>query len=111
MLIDFIAQISLAGLSEPSRELRFHPTRRWRFDYAWPALRLAVEIEGGLHVRGGGRHNRAEGFQRDVHKYNTAVLLGWRLLRVTYPMIRDGSALALIEEALRTFSPKKRNAK
>src|SRR5690606_39740371 len=41
-------------LPEPVREYRFHPERRWRFDFAWPDLRVAAEVEGGIHI--GGRH-------------------------------------------------------
>ncbi len=31
----------------PKREFRFHPTRQWRFDFAWERERVAVELEGG----------------------------------------------------------------
>lgn len=60
-------------------EHRFHGTRRWRFDFAWVAQRLAVEVEGGAFS--GGRHTRGLGFVADCHKYNAAVLAGWRVLR------------------------------
>ena len=30
------------------REHRFHPTRRWRFDFAWPKLLFAVKVYGGI---------------------------------------------------------------
>lgn len=33
------------------REFRFHPTRRWRFDFAWQPEKLAVEVEGGIMDR------------------------------------------------------------
>ena len=36
----------------------------------------------------------------DLEKYNTATLLGWRLLRVTPEMVSDGTALLLIEALL-----------
>ena len=80
------------------RELRFAPPRRWRFDFAWPQQRIALEIEGGAWV--GGRHNRGAGYVNDLEKYNTATLLGWRLLRVTPEMVSDGTALLLIEALL-----------
>ena len=41
------------------REYRFHGTRKWRFDYAVPALKIAVKCDGG--VWGYGRHNRPQG--------------------------------------------------
>jgi very-short-patch-repair endonuclease len=57
------------------REHRFHPERRWRFDMAWPSIKLAVEIEGQ------GRHQTFTGYRGDLEKYNEAVRLGWRVLR------------------------------
>ena len=68
-----------AGLPEPVCEFRFHPTRRWRFDYAWPDRLLAVEVEGGAWT--GGRHTTGAGFVSDMEKYNAATLAGWRILR------------------------------
>lgn len=94
-------QLRAAGLSAGAeREFRFAPPRRWRFDVAFPLRRIAVEIEGGIWT--GGRHTRGSGFQADMQKYNEAALLGWRVLRVSSDDVRSGSALALIERALRT---------
>jgi very-short-patch-repair endonuclease len=75
------------------REHRFDPSRRWRFDFAWPAHMLAVEIEGG--VWSGGRHTRGAGFVGDCEKYNTATLAGWRVLRFHEGAVRDGTALEM----------------
>jgi very-short-patch-repair endonuclease len=69
------------GLPEPTREYRFAEPRRWRFDFAWIPQRLAVEVEGGTFVRG--RHVRGKGIENDCHKYNAAVVRGWRVLRFT----------------------------
>lgn len=63
------------------KELRFHPKRMWRFDYAIPEHRIAIEVEGGVWT--GGRHTRPKGFLGDIEKYNTATVMGWRLLRTT----------------------------
>lgn len=82
----------------PEREYRFHPKRRWRFDFAWPDEKLAVEVEGGQWVIG--RHQQPEGFEKDMEKYNAAVLAGWRVLRFTGKMVQDGTAVAIIKEAL-----------
>jgi very-short-patch-repair endonuclease len=88
-----------AGVPKPEREYRFHPSRRWRFDFAWPAQKLAVEIEGGTFS--GGRHTRGSGFEADAEKYAEAVLAGWRVLRVSTAMVTDGRALRLVERAFR----------
>lgn len=87
-----------AGLPTPEREYQFHPTRRWRFDFAWPAQKLAVEVEGGIWHQG--RHTRGLGFQRDCVKYNEAALMGWRVLRVTEAQIDRGRAVSWIRRGL-----------
>lgn len=63
------------------KEMRFHPKRMWRFDYAIPEHMIAIEVEGGVWT--GGRHTRPKGFLGDIEKYNTATVMGWRLLRTT----------------------------
>lgn len=69
----------ISGLPEPTPEYRFHPTRKWRFDWAWPTQKVALEVEGGVWTHG--RHTRASGYIGDIEKYNEATLLGWRVLR------------------------------
>ncbi len=91
------------GLPKPEREHRFHATRKWRFDLAWPAEMLAVEVHGGVWT--GGRHTRGAGFVRDREKMNEAVLLGWRVLEVVPEHIDDGRALRWIELALPPEGP------
>ncbi len=84
------------GLPEPQREFRFCPPRRFRFDFAWPDRMLAVEVDGGTHSRG--RHVRADGFERDAEKLNIAVWMGWKVLRFTSAMVKDGRAAKTMEE-------------
>lgn len=91
--------IVAAKLPRPVREFRFHLTRKWKVDFAWPPDWLIVEVEGGTWIQG--RHSRGAGMRNDAIKYNEAVLMGFRLLRVTADMIRDGSALEVIERALK----------
>jgi very-short-patch-repair endonuclease len=86
------------GIAQPEREHRFHPERRWRLDFAWPDVRVAVEVDGGAWV--GGRHVSGQGFEEDCHKLSMAAALGWRVLRVTPRMVNDGLALTLILAAL-----------
>lgn len=98
MNLPLLLQIRAAGLSMPVEEHRFCK-RRWRFDLAWVDRKLAVEIEGGVYSHG--RHTRGKGFTRDCAKYNEAVILGWRVLRVTTGMVNDGTALGYIERLLK----------
>src|SRR4051812_36399233 len=92
-------QLRAAGLPAPVAEHRFHPSRRWRFDVAWPDRMIALEIDGGTWS--GGRHSRGDGYERDCEKANEAVIAGWSLLRVTGAMVTDGRALGLLERILR----------
>lgn len=92
--------IKVSGLPVPAREFKFHPTRRWRFDFAWPLWKVAVEVGGGVYNRG--RHVRGSGFERDAEKRNAAVLAGWRVLHFTPRHIKSGIAVREIENLLRT---------
>jgi very-short-patch-repair endonuclease len=94
------------GLPAPEREVRFHPTRRWRFDFAWPDRMIAVECEGGTSAPGRSRHGWGSGFESDCEKYNEAALRGWTVLRFTMAMIQDGRAVATIDRALGNPGPK-----
>jgi very-short-patch-repair endonuclease len=94
-----VLHIRAANLPEPERELSFHPVRRWRFDFAWPGRKLALEVEGGT-ASGRSRHSQGAGFEADCEKYNAAALMGWTVLRVTSGMVRDGRALRVLERAL-----------
>lgn len=76
------------GCPPPVPEYRFHETRKWRFDFAWPDKKVAVEIEGGIWIRG--RHSRGAGMLGDMDKYNSAGALGWRIFRFTSKQYKDG---------------------
>lgn len=71
------------GLPEAVREYRFHPVRRWRFDFAYPEYMVAVECDGGQWAPYGGRHAR----DTDREKLNAAASLGWRVLRFSGEML------------------------
>ncbi len=91
--------IRALDLPKPRTEYRFHDARSWRFDRAWPDRMLAAECEGVTHE--GGRHQRVKGYTEDCHKYTTAALCGWRVMRFTHGMLQDGSAARYLEEAFR----------
>lgn len=82
-------------LPTPLREYRFHPRRRWRFDFAWPELMLAVEVDGGEWLRG--RHYRPDGMARDREKTIAADRLGWTVLHFAGSQVRSGEAIALLK--------------
>lgn len=66
---------------EPLYNYKFDAARGWLLDFAWPELRVAVEIHGGTHNRG--RHVRPVGFANDREKMNAAQIAGWIVLE--YP--------------------------
>lgn len=70
----------------------------WRFDFAWPEYKLAVEIEGGAWIEG--RHNRGQGFHDDLVKYGTAQVHGWTVYRCDGQLVRSGEALNRIQQLL-----------
>ncbi len=96
-------QIKAAGLPKPEKEHRFHPERKWRFDFAYPDKQIAIECEGGTWSKKPGRHNRGSGFEKDCEKYNAAASLGWLVLRFTSTMIASGKAITQIEEILNNY--------
>lgn len=79
------------------REFAFCPGRRWRADFR--VADLLIEVEGGGWS--GGWHVRGAGFEADCAKYGEAVVLGYRVLRVTPAMVQSGEALDLVQRALK----------
>lgn len=90
LTLDTVAHLS--GLPGWVTEHRFHPVRKWRLDYAWPEMKIALEVHGG--VRSGGRHTRGTGFTNDREKMNTAASMGWIIIEATADQIRNGQARA-----------------
>jgi very-short-patch-repair endonuclease len=82
----------------PAREYRFDPIRKWRFDFAWPDQRVAVELDGGIWTKGG--HSTGGGIMRDMEKSNAAQLSGWLVLRFSDKHLEDGSAIEQTKRAL-----------
>ena len=94
----FLKQCVIYGLPEPTNEYRFHETRKWRFDFAWPNKKIALEIEGGVYTKG--RHTRGKGFENDCIKYNTATEQGWSVFRYSTHQIKKGIAILQIQRVL-----------
>ncbi len=58
-----------------TREYQFDKARRWKFDFAFPSQKLAIEVDGRYHRTHRGQH-------ADSEKFNEAVRQGWRVLRL-----------------------------
>ncbi len=96
--------IRICGIPEqPERDYRFHPERKWRFDFAFPDRKLAFEVEGMCSWSG--RHQRPGGYQADCEKYNAALLLGWRVYRFTGAHLKSTYAITTVEAAFKEEKP------
>ena len=86
------------GLPAPVAEFTFHETRKWRFDWAWPEQRIALECNGGIWVQG--RHSRGSGLLKEHEKMNAAAVLGWKILYATPQNLNGPATFATLKEAL-----------
>ena len=84
-------------------ELAFAKPRMWRFDFAWPEIMLAVEVEGGTWGDAKSRHTTGSGFAKDCEKYNQAAMLGWKVLRFPSDQVNNGSAVMAVRNAIDTL--------
>lgn len=79
---DFAAELKLYGLPTPVRQFKFHPMRKWPFDFAWPDRKIALEIHGGIFIpkdKPQGGHNRGAYMEESFEKQNEAIKLGWKV--------------------------------
>jgi very-short-patch-repair endonuclease len=95
---EFQLWLKAHGLPTPMREWRVCSGRRWRYDYAFLAAKVAVEVEGGIWTKG--RHTRGKGYLSDMEKYNTAAILGWTVLRFTPDQLLTSETLETLVKAL-----------
>lgn len=105
------------GLPAPELEYRFHPDRKWRFDFAWDGywgmrankwkwcthpnanlVMVALEVDGGIWINGG--HNRGAQIKKTWEKENEAQIMGWMILKVEPKDLCTEATVALIKRAL-----------
>jgi hypothetical protein len=90
--IRLLGQFRGLGLEKPYLEHEFDPSRKYRADFAFKKKKILVEIEGWGHVTAGR-------FAADLHKYNSAASLGWRLIRLTPAMVMSGESITILQAA------------
>lgn len=97
----FEATWRLLGGPELEREYQFCPDRKWRADYVFRLKdrlgieqKYIVELDGGVWT--GGRHVRGGGYIADCMKINSAVLLGYRVIRIATGMATPAYLESLI---------------
>jgi hypothetical protein len=80
-------------------EFKFHPRRKWRFDYLlrpkWKGSQ-AIEIEGAIWTQG--RHTRGQGYLGDLEKYREAAAMGYKVYRFSTQEVLSGKAREFIKE-------------
>jgi very-short-patch-repair endonuclease len=98
----FVNRWKLIGGQKYKREFRFHPRRKWRFDFAIPEVKVAVEIDPAAHKL------YWNSYLRDVKKMNEALFLGWQVFRITGQMIKADDVYFL--EKLKLYIDEKQKA-
>lgn len=73
------------GFPEPELQyaLPWRSARQGRVDFAYPSIRLIIEFDGRRW------HSTLDAFDEDRLRDNHAQLAGWRVLRITYRMMKE----------------------
>lgn len=95
--LDLYLRGFLRGWGQIEFEYKFHDTRKWRFDWAFPHVGIAIEYEGMAYRGGKSGHTTIKGFESNCEKYNEASIMGWKVLRFTAKMIENGLAFKQLE--------------
>jgi hypothetical protein len=94
----FLRLLRRVGLPMPACQFEIRDRGRLvaRVDFAYPEIRLAVEVDGYRW------HSGRASWERDLARRNALTSLGWRVIHVTYGDIRDRPERTgeLIAEAL-----------
>lgn len=77
-------------------EYKFLDNRKFRFDFAHPITKTAIECEGGSY-KGIGRHFTPKGFVNDAIKYNLAAMAGWCVFRLPGQLIDEENIRPIVE--------------
>lgn len=113
-------QICVSKLARPIYGHRFDRKRRWKVDFAYVDMKIAIEVEGIGRSRRDKKtkietklkrcptcgqeplsdHRTVDGFERNIEKYNELRMQGWLHLQFTPAMVKRGEALKAIERAL-----------
>lgn len=86
----------LAKRGDLPRPVFQHPVGRYRIDFAYPELLLAIEVDGY------GKRSTRRAFQSDLDRQNELVSRGWTILRFTWNDVvrRPEHVARLIRDAI-----------
>ena len=109
--LEIRALVAQVGLPDPVPEHRVLATRRFRFDFAWPEQKVALEVEGGFF--GSGRrcpacrqlprsgHSSVRRLKDDADKYSWAAATGWTIIRRWPDALLTDETRAMLRAAFR----------
>lgn len=88
----FLSIIREAGLPDPVLHYRVMDNGRFvaEVDFAYPGLRIAMELDGTVHLQTDVR-------ERDLARQNDLVLCGWTVLRFTWARLKKSPHLVVEE--------------
>ena len=93
----------------PDEEHMFHPTRKWRLDFAWPDAMVSVEMQGMAGKSGKSGHTTWKGYANDCDKINAAQELGWIVLQYTREHTSNRDARHMINQVMNVLEIRRRN--
>lgn len=89
----FIRLLRVSSLPSYSREF---PVDRFRIDFAWPEVRLAVEVHGSRW------HRKRRRWASDLARHNCLTAMGWTILHLTWDQIRSDPQ-QVVSEIVETY--------
>lgn len=93
-LLGFAAEVPFPGISGK---------RRYRWDWALPERRIAVEYQGIIgksHGHGDASHASIAGMLRDHEKFSEASVLGWTVILANARTAESGQVIGWVLAAL-----------
>lgn len=82
-------------------EYKFHPDRAWRFDAAFPKVKVGIEFDGMY----GYSHSAAWKIRNDKEKRNAAASMGWKVFSYESAMLSKVQLPGLISQVVDALSP------
>ena len=95
-------QIEQAGLIPPVEEYYHIKGRDFRLDFAWPFLKIGVEVQGMAH-------RIKSKFNADIEKRALGLLSGWRVLEANGDSIRNEQAIKWLKQLMENHGIDKTN--
>ena len=89
-----------AGIKGYERNVRFVPSRRFKADFWFEKLLLAVEVDGGIFMKNRTGHTSGKGYHSDRVRDQLALSHGITTVRFTTPQVRSGEGVEYLKAYL-----------